>query len=45
MCSREVEKKACDFKLGTFIARFPTDDVASMAVKGLIYSWILTSQS
>ena len=34
-CSCEREEKHNDFRFGSFIGRFPSDDVASMAVKGL----------
>ena len=41
MYSREGVKKSYNvFKFGTFIGRFPSDSAASMAVKGLMYSYI-----
>ena len=36
MCSCEGGKSFTYFKFGTFISRFPSDSMASMAVEGLI---------
>ena len=35
--SCQGEKGLNNFKFGTFIGRFPSDDVTSMVVKGLIH--------
>ena len=36
MLLRRRQKSLNGFKFGTLIGRFPSDDAASMAVKGLI---------
>ena len=40
-CSCERGKSLNDLKLGTFVGRFPSDGVASMAVKGLMFVYIV----
>ena len=37
-CSRERGSDLNDFKFGTFIGRRPSDTLANMAVKGLMFN-------